>query len=391
MKIRKHLIILPKERLISIDTAIPIVMELKAEHPDYKVILVLPSRSHFELVNKNIHLMECLSLMDAEIISPPVGGRLSRLFYILSLFRRFAFARNIFFKAGDIIYQHKTFMKILKRISSVTEIKLLIITSVKYFCKERVAAWKTIVDKDPDKVLGQALDRDDDFLITSICQQDINRYYEDGVPDEKYIYAGYVRRFSEWQKFFRNKTEEYPIINRQRYCLFILTTMGKRLNQIEEPPIKDTLRKSLMHLKQFNSKLHTVFKPHPLTDMEIFNEIIEEVGYENYSVDYGHPSVLSSKAEFVMGNAFSNTMYDSYFLKRPVVLYSQYHRTWKEKFEKWPYVDFLCDRDPERFVKTVEGILDGKITVSRDQKFIDENFPAPPESFYHFFKTLLTE
>ena len=333
--------------------------------------------------------MECLNLMNAEIIHPPLGGRIIRFFYILRLLIRFSFSRNFFFKAGDIIYKHKIFMKILKKISRTKEIQLLLISPIKNYCRERVAVWKTIVDREPGKVLGQALDDDDDFLLTSVTEEDINKYYDGGVPHDKYIYSGYVRNFDQWKKFFPAAVDSYSLIKQQPYCLFILTTMGKRLNQIEEPPISEVFKESLIQLKQFNSRMHTVIRPHPITDMAILERILDEVQYENFTIDYGHPAILASKAEFVIGNSFSNTMYDAYILKRPIVLYTGYHKTWRDKFMKWPFVDFMFDRDPEPFSETISKLLDKKVTITRDETFIKENFPEPPKAFYDFFEKLL--
>jgi hypothetical protein len=387
--LKTNLIILPKERLISIDAVIPVIMELKTRHPKCRLFFVLPSKNHFEVLNKNVHLMECLNLMNAEIIHPPLGGRIIRFFYILRLLIRFSFSRNFFFKAGDIIYKHKIFMKILKKISRTKEIQLLLISPIKNYCRERVAVWKTIVDREPGKVLGQALDDDDDFLLTSVTEEDINKYYDRGVPHDKYIYSGYVRNFDQWKKFFPAAVDSYSLIKQQPYCLFILTTMGKRLNQIEEPPISEVFKESLIQLKQFNSRMHTVIRPHPITDMAILERILDEVQYENFTIDYGHPAILASKAEFVIGNSFSNTMYDAYILKRPIVLYTGYHKTWRDKFMKWPFVDFMFDRDPEPFSETISKLLDKKVTITRDETFIKENFPEPPKAFYDFFEKLL--
>jgi len=385
-----NLIILPKERLISIDAVIPIIMELKNRHSQCNVFFVLPSKKHFEVLNKNIHLMQCLKLMNAEIIHPPVGSRVVRFFYILRLLIRFSFSENFFFKAGDIIYKHKLFMKILKKISKTREIQLLLLSPIKNYCRERVAVWKTIVDREPDKVLGKALDNSDDFLLTSVREDDINKYYDGGVPHDKYIYSGYVRKFPQWLKFFPTAVESYPLIKQQPYCLFILTTMGKRLNQIEEPPISEVFKESLIQLKKFNPRMHTVIRPHPITDITILENILKEVEYQNFTIDYGHPAILSSKAAFVIGNSFSNTMYDAYILKRPIILYTGYHKTWRDKFMKWPFVDFMFDRDPNAFSETILKILDEKIEIKRDPSFMNDNFPEPPNSFYEFFDKLLT-
>ena len=386
-----NVIILPKERLISVDAVIPAIMQLKTEYPQVNVYFVLPSQNHFELLMENHHLTACIDSIKARIIYPRKGNRLTRLFYLLSLLTRFALSTNIIFKAGDIIYKHKIFMTILKKISRTIEIRLLLISTVMGYCKGRVDAWQTISDKSKNKILGKALTEDDDFLLTSLRKEDIDKYYEGGVSPSKYIYTGYIRRFPAWIDFFRETVNAYKSSLPQPYCLFILTTMGKRLNQIEEPPISETFKESLKLMKPFCKRIHTVFRPHPITDMDILKSIIEEVDYENYTIDYAHPAVLSYNAKFITGNGFSNTMYDAYYMKRPVVLYTQYHKTWKDKFEKWPYVDFMCDRNPEKFVKTIEEIIDGEITVSRDQKFLDENFPPPPESFYKFFDKLLAK
>lgn len=391
---RTNLIILSKEKLISIDAIIPLLMEINAAHSGVSLNIILPNRENYDLISKNTHLIRCLENLKAKIWAPRRDNKLWILIFCIRLFMKMAFSKNYIIKFGDTLFKHKTFIKLLKKFSSITEIKALIMPNTVDFNRIINLQFDVIASKTGVKREKSSLQTDDfDFYLTTLSQQDLKRYHNVNIDKSRIINVGYVRRLPQWSKFVENEIATYQPINQGKYFVFVLSTMGKILSDFQEPEIAELLKESLMELKRFNKHILTIFRPHAITDLERLNKILKEVAYENYIIDYGHPMILAAKAEFMIGNTFSVTMFDAYYQQIPVIEYCSYDRDLFKALENSSLggkcCDFFIDRDPKLLVKIVSTILDGKIITKRDPRFIKENFPDTPDEFFTFFDNLI--
>lgn len=392
---KTNLIILTKEKLLSIDVILPILLELKAMYPQINIIFFFPSRSNCELVKKNLHLWECVQTLEADVLAPKRDCRLFNLFFLLRFFIKLLFCKNIVIKFGNTLFKHKQFFKYLKKLSKTVEIKALIHMPVVGYQKTLASLWSLHPDhkNETTHIFGKVLDNATEYLLTSTHIKDLRTYYQEDISKKKCIYTGYTKRLPKWIEFVKKAVLTYQPIQKKEYCLYILTTMGERTDFLDEPLMSELVKETLTQLKQFNSKLHTIFKPHPLTDVNVLKDIINEVGYQNYIIDYGHPAVLSSKAKFVIGNTFSNTMFDAFYQKIPVVEYCSYDRKLLTLLENTSSAgkccDFFIDRDPLRLKNIARSLLNGNVKINRDERFVDLNFPKTPDSFFEKFDLLI--
>ena len=386
-----NLIVLTKEKLLSIDTIIPILLELKSRYPQINIIFFFPSKSNCEFVKKNVHLWACIESLNAQILAPQRENRILILCFLIRLFIQLMFCKNIIIKFGDTLFKQKQFFKYLRYVSKTIVIQALILIPVIDFQKNLASIWslRPKSKKKPQYIFGKIFNEDSEYLLTSLSMNDLKRYYQDDITDENYIYTGYTRRLPKWEEFVDKAALSYLPIQNKKYFLYILTTMGLRTNFLNEPLMSDLVKETLTLLKQFNPDIQTIFKPHPITDLKVLHEIIEEVGYSNYLIDYGHPSILSSKAEFVIGNTFSNTMYDAFYNKIPIIEYSSYDRKLLKLMGNGSRggkcCDFFIDRNPLALKEIVLSLLKGGRTVIRDRSFLDTNFPKTPNLFWDIF------
>jgi len=392
--VKKNIIVLTKEKLISADSIMPVLLNLKDCHPDCRILFVFPSVQNYNLIKKNVHLWQCLIRLDAKILAPRRDNRILISLWVIKLLLLLSFSRNVIIKFGDTLFMHKFLLKILKKISHTTEIQALIIPALEdyhYAIKEQ---WAISKERNASGIRsGQKDYVEYDYYLISMPTDLFRTYYGADIPDSKIINAGYVRRMPQWIKFVRESAGEHVPEERKPYFLFILSTPGKRLNELEEPPLSELLSESLTVLKKFNNRIHTIFRPHAITDVEELKLTLKELDYSNYSVDYGHPMILSPGAEFVIGNFFSTTMFDAYYLGTPVIEYSYYDRELSGRMGFKSYgnscCDFFIDRDRNKLEEVVSDILEGKIKTKRDSQFIDANFPETPKEFYQLFNKLL--
>ena len=199
----------------------------------------------------------------------------------------------------------------------------------------------------------------------------------------------------QWQKYMKEAIKRNRIINDGAYFLYILTSQGRRNECFEEPEVIELLQESLNILKKYNNRIKTIFKPHAITDIGKVEELLNKVNYSNYVVDYSHPFILSSKAKFVFGNFYSTTMFDAYYLGKPIVEYTQYDPEFFIKAGKQSEgsscCDFFIQRDQKKLDEVLDGLINGDISVTRDPVFIENNFSNTPEEFYKFWRKLIFE
>jgi hypothetical protein len=169
--------------------------------------------------------------------------------------------------------------------------------------------------------------------------------------------------------------------------------MGKTLNSFQEPEIGELLRETLSVLKNYNENFHTIFRPHAITDIKKLKQILEEIGYSNFSIDYGHPMILSSNAVFAIGNFFSAALFDAYFMNVPIVEYSSYDRAFLESVGgasiAGPCCNFFIDRDACKLDETIKSLIEKKIPLTRDPAIFEECFPDTTPDILPFFGKLL--
>jgi len=379
---KTNLVILTKEKLISIDAILPLLLELKHDNPTCNIVIVLPSPYNLDLIKKNIHIYNCLTLLNSKILAPRRDNKLIILFFLVKLMCQLAFSRNIFIKFADTLFKHKLFMKILKKISRTVEVFTIIHSPVRSFTPRYATQCAYISKQNPENFklnFFEALG--DDLLLTSITAEDLNQYYNYNVKNS-YLYVGYPRTLEQWNQFIQNEINNYPIINNKKYFVYNLSTLKNRLDSLNEPYLEELLKETLDILKDFSKEIHTIFKPHPITDLNLFKNILNDVGYENFSIDYGHPMVLASKAEFCIVNTWSNTVNDAYYQGTPVIEYCSYDKGLTQYWDKyasgWKYTDFFIDRDPILLRDTVASILSGEVEIVRDEEFLRNNFPHTP-------------
>ena len=397
---KTNIIVICKQKLISVDSILPVLLELKDKNSTADFFVVLPDNKTTESVKKNYHILEALSGIGADILEQSRSGRITLLFWTFKFFCRLAFRRNIIFPAGDCLYKHRMFMRLLKKVSSTVEIRFSLLAPVRDFI-ENLKIQRQYIEElaaDAGKSAppgGSKQDKADyDYFLSSVSYEDVSVFTPEPVSSEKMIKAGYVRALPAWLRFVESASSQWMELTRHgKYCLFILSTFGKRVSFYNEPDVGESFKETLDVLKRFSERLHVVFKPHAITDMKQFETYIEDAGFKNYSVDYGHPMVLAANAEFVIGNTFSNTMFDAFYLNRPVIEYTSYD---KELFSRIGNCSIggrccgkLIERDQSLLEKTLENILDGKSDFTFSTSFLNENFPPPDREFTDFFEKLL--
>ena len=226
-----------------------------------------------------------------------------------------------------------------------------------------------------------------DYLLLSYDRtvyEDVNNV--NLLTDAKVINVGYTRGLSAWvayigrtgHSFFQEKLDK-------PYFFFPLSAVEKGFLVGEDCiPMDTKLRESLGVLKNYNDKIHTVFKPHFKTNIKALKVVLEEVGYENYSISYMHPSVLMKKARFTFCYHPTSVLIDAYYYGCPTVEYAQYDSRFYQMNDSRPRylyaIDFFSYRDKDKLCDILGLVVSKRVGVVRDPERIAEEFHVLDDS-----------
>ena len=229
-----------------------------------------------------------------------------------------AFRKNIVIKNSEMLPRHSQFMTIIKKISRTYEAFALISNQT----LESYRLFEMGYSLRPAK--GNSSKRRNsfeyDYYISSLDRSLLKSTYEVDVDTKKFMKIGYHRRLPSWTRFMGDGLSTLDNFG-ARYFVFYLTGIsGNRLG-LNEPDYSVLLMESLKVLKNYNDAIKTVFKPHIITAMDEFYDILDQVGYENYVVDYGHPMILAQKEKLCLPTP------TPVFFSMPITWVSRWHFT----------------------------------------------------------------
>ncbi len=118
-----NIIVLSKGKLISVDGAVPVVLELKKRYPACAITFVLVSEAHRELIKKNYILWEAIRSVGARVCVANHPNRIIRLLRVARFIARYAFRRMVIIKDGDMLPWYAHLLGLLKMTAPVTEVK----------------------------------------------------------------------------------------------------------------------------------------------------------------------------------------------------------------------------------------------------------------------------
>lgn len=375
-----------KNKLIGIDAVLPLLMEIYHRFKNIKIIIIFIDERNYRKVKDNHHIWKQLDKLNAKRSILYHRSKIRSILSLIRLVLRMVLKKNILIKNNDILYKHRLFIKVIKKFSNTTEIY----TNINGITIESHRLLKMQYEVDENiKKIDRRPKINYDYYISSLSQDDLLDIYNIKVLNHKFIKIGYHRKLKQWNLYMNEEANRYNF----DYFVYYLSTLVKRYPHLDEPEQSELLEETLYMLKKYNNTIKTVFKPHFITDMDLFRKLLQKIHYENYIIDYSHPMILAYNAKFIVTNNCSNVIYDAYYLGRPIILYTQYdQREFKllgEKSELGNACDFFIHREPEKFDSVISRLLNGVIKVSHDVNFVEENFPDTPKEFWDFLDLIM--
>jgi hypothetical protein len=392
---RKNIIVLLTNKLNDLDVYLAILLEIKARYENLNFILVFYSEEQLAQVKRNYTLWEAVEFLKCKIMVLRHDNKFKVFARTMNLLKEILLSQNLCLKRAPTLPKHQLLERSIKLFSKTCILK----TSFLPFTLQGRANMRTQNSFIQERLgtplsINRLFEGSYDYFLSDVSETDFKKLYGFQCPKDKIIETGYVHRMPEWNAFIQKAVARSPIANGEPYFLYILSCTDRRLHFLnEEPRIIDMVEESLRVLKKYDNVIKTVFKPHIVTDVNAIRGVLKKLEYKNYVIDYGHPMVLASKAKFVFFNLFSTTMSDAYYMGAKTIEYSCVAPELFARLNNYSIGGNICNyhiyRDKNKLEQVLNQVMEDVTPARRDQKFIDENFPKTPETFYQFLDKVL--
>ncbi len=357
-----RLIVFVKNKLITLDTILPILLEIKVKHNVSSDVVVFDQLAH-DAINKNIVIKDILNFVGKEIfITKGEKTTILRRFYILT---------NLF----------KLSLKMISG-AKIVHFGHLNIWPLKVFA--------ILFNKNVFQMQGNAYDFKHGMFSTVIKKETLlypvgfniiifSKNIEDTgfshvKNNRKVYYFGETRTRSFWVDYIDSKSNFYfekyhkDVDISKGVIVFILGT----IDALEYK--KNLFHDTIEALKLLNPETPILLKPHAYTEVDTVINAIS--GYNNFHITYLHPSVLCTVSKAFISNNFSNTLADAHSYGIPTIEYSNYDKDKIKKTKGYSvenkFVTYFVNNNKSKFYKIIKSI-DSKVYIRGNFKGYDRS------------------
>ena len=364
----KEILVIVKNKLMSTDTVLPILIELKEKYNISSVVVVNDSLAH-KGINENVVIFDAVNYVGKELyteINSPskILRKLSKIkFLLFLLFKLTKGVKVLHFGIFNVFP-----FSVLGR---VFENNLYLIQN---------SSFKHSYGKF-DSALGQ-----NPTIFTPISKNivafiDEMKYLNVLNKGQNVFMFGSTRTRRSWVDYIDKRADYYfdlyhKDVDLSNGCIVLVLAFFGKSNQMRLPydSLRNLLNNTVNVLDDIKGDLPVLIKPHVFTDLDVVNNAIKDL--DGFYLTYLHPSVLSSKARVFVCNTYSTTMSDAKSLGVTTVEYSDYSQDIldlsKGNSIGYEYIDKFINNDKCEFKKSIEIILSGKLLSNK--KLFYKNF-----------------
>ena len=353
----REILVIVKNKLMSTDTVLPILIELKERYGVSSTVIVNDGLAH-KGINENVVIRDAINYVGREVYT---GTKYSSKFI-----RKIVKLKYLFF----------LFFKLLK---GVRVLHFGIFNVFPFSVLGRVfennlyliqnSSFKHSYGKF-DSALGQNPTIFTPISKNIVAFNDEMKYLNVLNKGQNVFMFGSTRTRRSWVDYIDKRADL------SNGCIVLVLAFFGKSNQMRLPydSLRNLLNNTVNVLDDIKGDLPVLIKPHVFTDLDVVNNAIKDL--DGFYLTYLHPSVLSSKARVFVCNTYSTTMSDAKSLGVTTVEYSDYSQDIldlsKGNSIGYEYIDKFINNDKCEFKKSIEIILSGKLLSNK--KLFYKNF-----------------
>jgi hypothetical protein len=352
--IRKKIIVFVKNKLITLDTVLPLLLEAKDRYGIPSEIVVFDDMAH-DAIEKNVVLKDTINYVGRELfITKGEKVKILRRTYILySLF----ILLIGFIKGNKIIHFGRLNTWPFKFIS-------LLFKKNTYQMQGTAFSFKYSQDNRSFKKLVHPPPVGKNIILSAKNIQE-TAFYNSRI-NKKIFYFGETRTRSSWVEYIDKRSDYYfkkyhPNIDLNKgFIVFILGV-------IDGLEYKYELFKSTIEtLSSLKLSVPILIKPHAYTEMDTVKAGIKDL--DSFHVTYLHPSLLASRARVFICNSFSNTFADARSYGVKTIEYTHYDteliKRTNGKSVSPEFVDYFIQNDNNQLAQSISEVFSQKYKKS---------------------------
>ena len=321
----ERLVVLLGNKLIGLDSILPVVMELKAEAPALDVTFLFLNRAAVSVVERNYALRDAMAATGrTEILAEGGGNPIQKALAGLRLLRwmaRMLVRCTLLLSYADLgRFPFKPLAWSARRGGG----------SACTYCKTSYPGNDALNYVQGLKTAGRDMrwhDSGDAFFIYHPTQmQDYAGY--NGAP---VLLVGTPRRLPAWRAFLDKLASAHGIHDERGRDLtslpspvFVVFYPGPVVIPHQTDNVRETFLRMLDILAEETPGATIVIKPHPVCDLDLLGRDIADRNALDIRISHAHPQLLMRIATVAISTNASNVIYDCYMEGVPVIETSRY-------------------------------------------------------------------
>ena len=346
---------------MSIDTVIPILVEIKEKFNISSVIVVFDELAH-KGIKENVVINDAINYVGREFyVSRGSKNKITRkINIIVSLFILFL----KFIQGCKILHFGALDEKPLKIIGVLFKKNTYLLQSDSF--KHTYEKYNNVIGQKNKKYTTPV---GDNIVAFSDTMPQLKIH---GINSKKIYHVGPTRTRKAWIDFSKRHSSYYFSEYHHDVALsngcIVLTLGFFGRNKKEDGDFGFVSRSLFYETIDMLSDIDipVLLKPHVFTDMEIVRNAIS--GKTGFYITYLHPTVLSLKAKAFICNGYSTTMADAHSLGVTTIEYTDYPKNvllaTNHKSFGYQYIDYFINEDNKAFNETIKHVLSNKDVVN---------------------------
>jgi len=325
---KRILIVFPNNKLISIDTILPVIFLAYKKIKNLKIYFYFFSEEHYESIKKNTVMWELITEIGVPILFcqknngffNKLSHRLLKWLSLLWVVLRGYVVRSYYFHAGVMnsypirflywfnkkrtYYFHTSAWKYPKYFYLIGNI-----TKVRQSYSGRYAAG-ALIGFDPQWEL---------FLDPKL--QGIPHYCMSPSRTIRTWLSEINKRSDVW---FKSEFESSGFDEGNEIIVLILSCFLE-IDFLRGPDVlRDVFKESMDVLTKYSGDIPIFIKPHAITEMQILKELLSSYSNSRIIITGLHPNVLATRAKFFIANMYSTVFSDAIAMGVPTIEYADY-------------------------------------------------------------------
>jgi hypothetical protein len=326
IQMNKTIIIFLSNKLVSIDTILPLMFEIKKRNPLIDIKFYTTDFKTFNIIKKNYVLYNGINNIGSINF---IGRENKKIIY--TFLNRVKYIKLFL----------KIFFLLLTNKAHIIHFSLLNYFPWKlfyYFNKNNIIlfekTWMTKLEFDVSNIGGR---RESTRFSPSkpiagkivVFNKDSNYFIDKRINNIPIIMQEKTIRLKSWLEFINSNSQEY-LKNEFKDGLknnIITIMLGTFISPVylkSKTSVTDCFIETLEVLNKFENNLTVLIKPHAISDPLIYEKIIKSFHKLDIKITYLHPAILAKISNIFISNYYSTTLSVGKAFNIPTIEYTEY-------------------------------------------------------------------